>query len=83
MTATKKNTYEIKVRDCYEQFTTTYEEKAESVEKAIWQLRQRIIGWGNCHILSVEEYTRLATINHYFFPQFGNFDYQGNLKEVR
>lgn len=79
--AAKKNVFEIKVRDCYENYTTTYEEKAESAEKAIWQLRQRIVGWGNCHILTVKERTKLATINHYFSPQFRNFDYQGNLKQ--
>lgn len=83
MTMTKKNLFRIKVRDCYEHYTTEYEERAESVEKAVWQLRQRLIGWGNCCIQAVKEETKLATINHYFFPQFRSFDYQGNLKEVR
>ena len=76
----KMNTYEITVRDTYEKFTTTYEERAESAEKAIWQLRQRIVGWANCRILNVKEYSKLATITHYFYPQFGDFKYDGTLK---
>ena len=81
--AGKKNVFEITVKDCYEKYITTYEERAESATKAIWQLRQRLIGWGNCHILTVKERTKLAIINHYFFPQFRNFAYDGTLKEVR
>lgn len=73
--------FEIRVRDCYEKFVTTHTVKAESVEKAIWQLRQKTIGWGNCFILDVYEITKLARITHYFFPQFKDFDREGNLRK--